>query len=221
MRVLTWNVFHGRSVPESPRALLPEFGAALAGWDWDVALLQEVPPWWPGPLARACEADARAVLTSRNFGLAARRWAAERRPDVVKSNGGGANAILVRRAFSAVVAHTSRRVRTWPERRFVHAVRVDGGVWVGNLHASTTPPARIQEDLARAGAALSEWAQDAPALLGGDCNIATPAVPGFADLGGHRIDRFLARGGLRAVEEPRVLEHAPLSDHAPVLIAVS
>ena len=76
MRVLTWNLFHGRSVPESPRALLPEFTDKIAGWDWDVALLQEVPPWWPGPLARACEADSRAVLTSRNFGLAARRWVA-------------------------------------------------------------------------------------------------------------------------------------------------
>ena len=30
-----------------------EFAAALAGWEWDVALLQEVPPWWPPALARA------------------------------------------------------------------------------------------------------------------------------------------------------------------------
>ena len=39
MRVLTWNLFHGRSVPDTPRSLLPEFGAMLSGWEWDVALL--------------------------------------------------------------------------------------------------------------------------------------------------------------------------------------
>ena len=29
-----------------------EFTAALDGWDWDVALLQEVPPWWPARARR-------------------------------------------------------------------------------------------------------------------------------------------------------------------------
>ena len=51
LRVLTWNLFHGRSVPDVPRDLLPEFAATIAGWEWDVALLQECPPWWPRPLA--------------------------------------------------------------------------------------------------------------------------------------------------------------------------
>src|SRR3978361_486538 len=101
---------HGRSVPGSGRDMLEDFARALAGWEWDVALLQEVPPWWPGPLARACGdgVEARAVLTSRNFGLGVRRWAAERRPGVVKSNGGGANAILVR---GAVGRHATLQVR--------------------------------------------------------------------------------------------------------------
>src|SRR3954447_25343567 len=47
--------------------VFPEFASALAGWEWDVALLQEVPPWWPEPLARAAGAQARWVLTSRNL----------------------------------------------------------------------------------------------------------------------------------------------------------
>src|SRR6185369_6435905 len=47
VRVLTWNLFHGRSVPPSGRSLTSAFAAALAGWEWDVALLQEVPPWFP------------------------------------------------------------------------------------------------------------------------------------------------------------------------------
>ena len=76
--------------------MLNEFAAALAGWEWDVALLQEVPPWWPPLLAQARGAQERHVLTSRNFGLPLRRAISERNPDILKANGGGANAILVR-----------------------------------------------------------------------------------------------------------------------------
>jgi hypothetical protein len=63
VQVLTWNLFHGRSVPSAGRPLEREFAAALAGWDWDVALLQGVPPWWPEALALACHAHQRTVLT--------------------------------------------------------------------------------------------------------------------------------------------------------------
>jgi endonuclease/exonuclease/phosphatase family metal-dependent hydrolase len=218
MRVLTWNVFHGRSVPDVPRSLLPEFGAALAGWAWDVALLQEVPPWWPRELARVCGAEARVALTSRNLGLPVRRAVAERRPDVIKSNGGGANAILVR-GGARVAAHEVARVRVWPERRVVHAVRLEG-LWVGNLHASTHPPARVREDLARAGAALDRWSAGGPALLGGDCNLEAFDVPGYTDLGGHRIDRFLGRGVRSVTEGARTLDPGGLSDHLPVVLGV-
>ena len=58
MRVLTWNLFHGRAVPDAPRSLRAEFAAAIAGWSWDVALLQEVPPWWPPELGRAAGASS-------------------------------------------------------------------------------------------------------------------------------------------------------------------
>ena len=60
LRVLTWNLMHGRSVPPAGRDLRAEFTAALAGWEWDVALLQEVPPWWP-PAARARRPGRRAA----------------------------------------------------------------------------------------------------------------------------------------------------------------
>src|SRR6476619_5352699 len=96
MRVLVWNLFDGRAVPPAGRGLLAEFATALRGWDWDLALLQEVPAWWPPALALAGGADQRSARTSRNLGLSVRRFAAERWPDVIKSNGGGANAILVR-----------------------------------------------------------------------------------------------------------------------------
>ena len=81
MRVLTWNLLHGRSVPPAGRDLFDEFADALAGWEWDVALLQEVPPWWPPALGVRLDADERLVLTSRNALLPARRAVATRWPD--------------------------------------------------------------------------------------------------------------------------------------------
>jgi endonuclease/exonuclease/phosphatase family metal-dependent hydrolase len=47
-----------------------------------------------------------------------------------------------------------------------------------------------------------------------------PAVDGFADAGGHGIDRFFVRGGVEPVVVARTLERGGLSDHAPVLIEV-
>ncbi len=89
IRALSWNLFHGRDKPPDPalftwrsrllriserndthvqvnRDLLAAFSEVLAGAEWDVALLQEAPPRWAEPLARACEAEAQSVLTSRN-----------------------------------------------------------------------------------------------------------------------------------------------------------
>jgi endonuclease/exonuclease/phosphatase family metal-dependent hydrolase len=218
MHVLTWNLFHGRAVPETKHSLLDEFTDMIAGWTWDVALLQEVPPWWPEHLARAAGAEQRTVLTSRNALLPVRRWIAERRPDLIKSNGGGSNAILVRAA--GITEHRTRRLRLRPERRFVHAVRLGDGTWVGNVHATANPKPLARADVAAAGAAVARWAGAAPALLGGDVNVPDPALDGFADVGGHRIDRFFVRGGLKVVAPPHTVPRHGLSDHAPVLVEV-
>jgi len=218
MRVLTWNLYHGRAVPPAGHDLAAEFAATLAGWDWDVALLQEVPPWWGPALARACDAELRTALTSRNAGLALRRAIARRAPDLIKSNGGGANVILVRGA--AIAEHRTVRLRRWPERRVCHAVQIGGELWCANLHAQVHSPARAQADIERAAAATRGWAGGGPALLGGDFNVRAPAATGFHHLGGHGVDHVLGHG-MRAAGPTVIPERGPLSDHAPVIVLVT
>ena len=214
--MLTWNLFHGRALPPRDEDLLGAFAEALASWSWDVALLQEVPPWWPPALAHACEADARRALTSRNALLPLRRAVARRRPELLKANGGGCNAILVR-GLGGIAAHARRRLRAWPERRVVHAVSVrDDRLWLANLHASVDDDARARADLVRAREAALRWAGEAPLVLGGDLNVRDPRVPGFVQAAGYDVDFVFARGlALNAAD--KVLDRSGLSDHAPVL----
>lgn len=213
MRALTWNLYHGRSPDPVGRSLLNEFCAALAAWEWDVALLQEVPPWWPPRLPAA---DHDLVLTSRNALLPVRRWLAERWPDVLKSQGGGANAILVR--DGAIAARAQVRLRCLPERRMAHGVRV-AGTWFVNLHGSAHVPARAEADLRLAAAGALRWAGDGPLVLGGDVNLRAPRLDGFAYAGGHSVDHLFARG-----LEPQGLERldrGTLSDHVPLVATFS
>ncbi len=218
LRVLTWNLMHGRAQPPAGRSLLPDFRAALAGWEWDVALLQEVPPWWAAHLAATLGTEYRHVLTSRNGLLAVRRSVAVRRPDLIKSNGGGANAILAR--HDRIVAARSQRLCWLPERRWVHAVRLACGIWVANLHATAgdVPAARRDGELAAARAL--EWADGEPLVLGGDFNLGEPACPGLAAVGGHGSDHLLVAAGLHGQGPAEVLEHGVLSDHPPLAATV-
>jgi endonuclease/exonuclease/phosphatase family metal-dependent hydrolase len=209
--VLTWNLFHGRSVPGARRDLFEEFCAALRSWDWDIALLQEVPPWWPEPLAQRLGASQRLVMTSRNAALPLRRWAAQRWPDVIKSNGGGCNAIVVR--GGSISAHRVRRIGILPERRWLHAVLVDG-TWVGNVHLQASV-----EQARLAGTTMRAWAGEAPAVLGGDFNLRQVTLEGFEWAGGCSVDHVLVRG-LVAAPGIQVLARDRLSDHAPVRVLV-
>jgi endonuclease/exonuclease/phosphatase family metal-dependent hydrolase len=213
LTVLTWNLFHGRAVPAAGRSLLGEFAEALAAWDWDAALLQEVPPWWAPALARRSRAEHDTALTSRNTLLPVRRRLADRWPDILRSNGGGANVILSR---AGLTDRRVRRLRRWPERRVVHGVRLDTGAWVVNLHGSAHREDRAAVDLQRAVHAALGWVGRAPVVLGGDLNLRAPLPDmGIAPVAGHSVDHLLARG-LRPVGEPGQLVRGALSDHAPL-----
>jgi endonuclease/exonuclease/phosphatase family metal-dependent hydrolase len=230
--VLSWNLFHGRSLPPTDRSLYDEFAAKLGQWSWDVALLQEVPPWWPAPLARELGVEQRSALTSRNSLLVLRRALAERRPELLKSNGGGCNAILSR---APIAGHCTLRLRRWPERRVAQLARLGDGTCVVNLHASTRP-ARARQELERLWPRVLAWAGTDRLILGGDLNVRTPspAPARIVHAAASGVDHVFARGlalctasgsasgAPGAVERPSraVLlggRRVELSDHVPLL----
>jgi endonuclease/exonuclease/phosphatase family metal-dependent hydrolase len=239
MRVLTWNLFHGRTVPACGRDRLNDFAAVLDRWTWDVALLQEVPPWWPTRLARACGARERTVLTGRNWLLPARRAISVRNPDVLKANGGGCNAILVR---GEIREHRTARLAIWPERRMAHGVALADGTWLVNLHATrgrggsrlafghafdrlqdlTPLAARPEYECRRAAELALEWSGGAALVFGGDLNKhRAPELAGLQHVAGNHVDHLYVAPGLRADGRGEVLDRGELSDHAPVAVSIS
>ena len=189
--------------------------AAPAGWEWDVALLQEVPPWWPPHLAAATGAEQRLVLTSRNFGLGLRRAISSRNPDILKSNGGGANAILVR---GPIAEHRKIRLNRRPSRAGPTAC----GWPTARGWSTSIPPPMSRPRAARTlqGArAAREWAGGARLLFGGDINIhGKPELPGLVRLGGNHVDHLYSEG--RPAQSAEVLERGRLSDHPPVRVTL-
>jgi endonuclease/exonuclease/phosphatase family metal-dependent hydrolase len=221
VRVLTWNLFHGRAQPAAGRDLLAEFAAMLCGWSWDLALLQEVPPWWPPALAESCGAEQRTALTSRNLGLPLRRALAQRRPDLMKSNGGGCNAVLARRP---IASHRKVRLRTWPERRVAQLVGLSDGTFAANYHASTRVML-AEDELARLGALVRDEGRrspGSPVVLGGDLNLRAPKVDDMDHVAARDVDHVFvagARGAGRVLERDVLVggRRVELSDHPPLL----
>lgn len=261
---ISWNLFHGRDFPPNPRLfnrrsrllrleqrddthaqvnrdLLGAFTRLLASADWDVALLQECPPRFAGPLARACDAQAHRVLTSRNSLGGLRALAARVNPDLIASAEGGSNLTLIRPRGSLgpiaerqeMTIHDGR-----PERRALALTNVATGVCIANLHATNDQPALAVEDVLKAAEASVAWAGDSPLVFGGDLNLRPGEDPGVFDVlrdrfglegptGPKAIDHLLSRG--MKVAKPTVAWPAEareltrpdglalrLSDHAPV-----
>jgi endonuclease/exonuclease/phosphatase family metal-dependent hydrolase len=222
---VSWNLFHGRDFPPDPnlftwrsrllgiternathlqvnRDLLSEFAEVLAGAEWDVALLQECPPRFAAPLARACEAEAHRVLTSRNSFGALRAAAARLNPDLIASGEGGSNVTLVRELGIAERSELEIHAGA-PERRAMALTRVGGKgreLCVANLHATNDRPAMAAKDVLLAAEAAATWAGEVPLLLGGDLNL-RPANDASV------FDELRDRFGLEGVTGPRAIDH--------------
>ena len=262
---LSWNLLHGRDFPPDPelrrtryrlwpgewrrgeyvqvnRSLLPEFSAWLAGHEWDVALLQEAPPRWLRPLARATAAGGASALTSRNSLAFARACLADWNPDLIASNEGGSNQLLVRPPWRIGEVRRIELARR-PERRTAIWARLLGPdgrvVCMANLHATAAGDhTRAAHELLRVAALCVEWDPDSPLVVGGDMNLRPREHPwAFAELrdrfglasptADDAVDHVLARG-LEIALPPRRLRadgrelvradgaRVRLSDHAPV-----
>jgi endonuclease/exonuclease/phosphatase family metal-dependent hydrolase len=260
---LTWNLFHGRDRAPDPtlhtvrsrllrtpkrndthiqvnRDLLPEFTRVLLSADWDVALLQECPPRWADALAEAAGGDHHMALTSRNSFPRLRARLADFNPDLIGSNEGGSNLILLRRG-TPLGRITERRELVLhegpPERRVMAFARTSSGLCVANLHATVRNPAKSGEEALNAATTSTSWAGDDPLLFGGDFNASPARAPDlFQRLADEHvlapptsekaIDHLLARG-LEVIDHPaawpgrrrEVTEDGlalRLSDHSPV-----
>jgi endonuclease/exonuclease/phosphatase family metal-dependent hydrolase len=260
---IAWNLFHGRDFPPDAglrswrsrllridernathvqvnRDLTTEFATLLAASAWDVALLQESPPRFAAPLARACTAESHRVLTSRNTLGPLRGLLARQNPDLMASGEGGSNLTLVR-VPGRLGGIAERRELTIhdgpPERRALALTRTASGVCIANLHATHDMSEMATEDVLRAARAATEFAGSAPLVFGGDLNLRPAEQPAAferlredfglaAPTGPKAIDHLLTRG-LEVLEPPAAWppqrRELPLdgralrlSDHAPV-----
>lgn len=267
MRALSWNLFHGRDHPPDPglstlrsrllgrtergarhaqvnRSLCHEFTTLLDGWDWQVALLQEAPPRWLAPLGRRCAAGGASALTSRNSLAFLRAALAELNPDLIASNEGGSNMVLVR-APGRILEIQRVTLTTRPERRRMLLARVEPvagtRVCVACVHLSVPATGQASAEALRGAELALGFAGNDPLIFGGDLNLRPRREPAvFSELkerlglqppaAAGAIDHLLVRG-LDVVEAPaellasdRELTTADglrvrLSDHAPVTAA--
>jgi endonuclease/exonuclease/phosphatase family metal-dependent hydrolase len=263
LTVLAWNLFHGRDFPpdrglrtwrsrllrfdesnathvQVNRDLTAEFATLLAGAAWDVALLQECPPRFQGPLAKACAAEAHRALTSRNALGPLRGLLARQNPDLMASGEGGSNLTLVR-VPGRLGGIAERRELTIhegaPERRSMALTRTASGICVANLHATNDRTEMASADVLLAARAAVEFAAGSPLIFGGDLNLRPAENPevferlegefGLAPSTGPRaIDHLLVRG-LEVLDPPTAWppeqrelpfegKALRLSDHAPL-----
>jgi endonuclease/exonuclease/phosphatase family metal-dependent hydrolase len=226
LTAIAWNLFHGRDFPPDPelrswrsrllrieernathvqvnRDLSAEFATLLASARWDVALLQECPPRFAEPLARACGAESHRALTSRNELGPLRGLLARQNPDLMASGEGGSNLTLLR-VPGRLGGIAERRELTIhagaPERRSMALTRTASGIWVANLHATNDRPTMAVEDVLAAARAATEFAGGAPLIFGGDLNLRPAEDPEV-------FERLREDFGLRAPTAPRAIDH--------------
>jgi endonuclease/exonuclease/phosphatase family metal-dependent hydrolase len=226
IRALSWNLFHGRDHPPDPglftwrsrilratemnathaqvnHPLRAEFAQAIAALDWDVALLQEAPPSWLRHLAESARASGTSALTSRNFAAGLRSALARYNPDLIASNEGGSNQLLVRPPwrFGDVLRLT---LTLRPERRAILCALLHGpdgrDLLVANLHASAALPAAAAREVLAAAETALDLADGTPVIFGGDLNLRPAQTP-------QPFEELERRFGIDGPLDPRSLDH--------------
>jgi endonuclease/exonuclease/phosphatase family metal-dependent hydrolase len=185
------------------RPLRDEFAQAIAGLEWDVALLQEAPPSWLPHLAESAAAGGTSALTSRNFAAALRSALARFNPDLIASNEGGSNQLLVRPPWRlGDVLRLTLTLR--PERRAMLCALLHGpdgrDLLVANLHASAAFPAAAAREVLAAAETVLDLADGTPMILGGDLNLRPAQTP-------EPFEELERRFGIDGPLEPRSLDH--------------
>ncbi len=177
------------------------------------------------------------MLTSRNWLEKLSWWLARRAPDLIGSSEGGSNLNLFRGKAGKIADTEEMELTRRPERRVMALTRLESGLVVANLHASTSREAAERELIAAARRAV-EFAGEGPLIFGGDLNVRPRQSEVFRELSGEfglapptgpeAIDHLLARG-LEVASPPRAWPDENrdvtdkksrlmirLSDHAPV-----
>jgi endonuclease/exonuclease/phosphatase family metal-dependent hydrolase len=206
MRLLvrTWNLFHGRTVPEAGRSELEAMVCLIAHGDPDVVCLQEVPVAALGLLSGWSGMRALGAVTMPALGGRLGRRATELDPRRLRSAlTGQANAVLLASPLTALGSETlalnprafrrreaarlglpfSTRRRWLRDRRVAQVLRVRQGsetAVVVNLHLTASADSRPAEaELLRAATFAEGYARpDEPIVIAGDLNL-TPASSSF------------------------------------------
>jgi endonuclease/exonuclease/phosphatase family metal-dependent hydrolase len=225
MRVLSWNLYHGRDFPPDPalftwrsrllrtternathaqvnRVLLDEFGEMLDGFEWDIALLQEAPPRWFHGLCVRTRSRGALVRTSRNWCPPLQRRLADWNPDLLASSDGGSNQILVRQP-GRLLGRRRLTLAYKPEQRRMQWARLElpeGRVCVANLHASAHVPERAAAEVITAAEHAVAWAGREPLIFGGDLNLRPARNP-------EAFEELRDRIRLAAPTAPEAIDH--------------
>jgi hypothetical protein len=167
-------------------------------------MLQECPPRFAAPLARASGAEYHRVFTSRNSLGFWRAALARQNPDLMASGEGGSNTTLVRvpGKLGGIAERREMAIHEGePERRSMAFTRTASGVCIANLHATNDKPKLASEDVLRAARAATEWAGGAPLLFGGDFNLRPAEQPQLFE----RLRSEFGIGG--PTTAPRAIDH--------------
>ena len=215
LRVLTWNLFHGRSVPDVPRVTRARIrGDARRAGNGTSRCSRSARRGGREPLGRrvrrAClpraDEPQPAAAASRGRSPSAGRTSSSRGAAAATRSSCAARRRRRTRAPAAAAARAPRDARRAP----------GGGVWVGNVHA--------QAHRVGVGAGRPRRAAGRAAALGGAASRrssagtstrASRSCPASPSAGGHVLDHVFVRG-LTVVEPAHTLKRGTLSDHRPV-----